>query len=147
MIRGHLGTRNAVTYVSQHNLFLLSDYEGRGGLTPLGPPPTHYLLKQNWERKQPAVIKSELLCFTKIEERRPHSVGALGRFHGPPGWGGDHPQGGRCWEETQGVTTPLVLLGKPGTTLSSFEKLPRMQCVTIQVFPLPVKIGTGNMSR
>lgn len=57
----------------------------------MGPPPTHYLLKQNWERKQPAVIKSELLCFTKIEERRPHSVGALGRFHGPPGWGGRPP--------------------------------------------------------
>ena len=44
--------------------------------------------------------------------------------------------------------TALVLLGKPGAILSSSEELPRMQCVTtIQVSPLPVKIGTGNMSR
>lgn len=141
MIRGHLGTRDWVTYVSKHNLFLFPDYEGRGGLTPLGPPRT-LSAQTELGKETPAVIKSESPCFTKIG--RPQ-CGGPGTAPWPPG--ADHPQGGRCWEETQGVTTALVLLGKPGAILSSSEELPRMQCVTIQVSPLPVKIGTGNMSR
>ena len=67
MIRGHLGTRDWVTYVSKHNLFLFPDYEGHGGLTLLGPPRT-LSAQTELGKETPAVIKSESPCFTKIGE-------------------------------------------------------------------------------
>lgn len=57
-VMGQLGAGDSVTFMSKYNLFLFSDYEGQCGLTLSGRPQTHYLLKQNWERKHRLSLKA-----------------------------------------------------------------------------------------
>lgn len=79
--------------MSKYNLFLFSDWEGRGGLT-LWEGLRHIICSGRTGNENTGLVKSELQCFMKIGHRRLRSLqGRARREPGPPAESGATSEG------------------------------------------------------